>query len=684
MKKFIALITAAALAIGIAATAATAESAITPPRYTVSVVEEQGEKFGTFVNVGNNVVFGNYHCEVDYCEEQYYSCEHQTLFDIYNIKGELLLESVTGGGRELFEAGGKKFFINDVGEFIYIDLDFVFRSLSGEDSGFPQFVNGLTAVRLRETWKSGAINSQGELVIPAEYDEIFLSDNGLNIVVKRELNPETGDVISLVSGIVNNSGEVVIPLIYDGVFAAWGEHGFVIAWDRHYEAMKYGILSVTGETIIPVEYSRVLPVTSNSFSVSDSEWRWALFNMNGEVVVPFGVYSEISAFDFSRGLIRVTVHGEPSNKHGVINNKGEVVIPVEYSWLEHWRSNWNGASITNGIIIAAINDSWGCIDLNNQVVIPFEYRQIMFLDNDLVRVVDDEGQQGVLYLDGEIVIPIAYQHIGGLEKGLIAAHNHKKWGFINTSGEVVIPFIYDEVMWADTGSFFTGFAIVGTLVGGDEYVAVMKYGAINTKGEIVIPIIYDGINQLTFGFEVRNGSVFEILTHTGEKSEIRFKSTGQLSDEFTLMFIERNVEDWVLRREVQLLGRNDEILLDFGRFRTISYAGKEGNSHYFWTQSGDWFEPQWGIIAVTVTPACCLVCEDKPNAGRRGFVLGGAKITTSDALEILKHIVRLHGNLIDNCDNARIAAAIVGNAISTADALEILKHIVGLTDLTLD
>ena len=42
---------------------------------------------------------------------------------------------------------------------------------------------------------------------------------------------------------------------------------------------------------------------------------------------------------------------------------------------------------------------------------------------------------------------------------------------------------------------------------------------------------------------------------------------------------------------------------------------------------------------------CCLVFEDKPNAGRRGFVLGGAKITTSDSLEILKFLVSMNGNL---------------------------------------
>ena len=72
-----------------------------------------------------------------------------------------------------------------------------------------------------------------------------------------------------------------------------------------------------------------------------------------------------------------------------------------------------------------------------------------------------------------------------------------------------------------------------------------------------------------------------------------------------------------------------------------------------------------------------------PNSGRLGYVLGGESITTSDALEILKYIVRMEDNLIDACVFSKRSAAIVSphNAnITTADALEILKYIVKIPD----
>ena len=75
----------------------------------------------------------------------------------------------------------------------------------------------------------------------------------------------------------------------------------------------------------------------------------------------------------------------------------------------------------------------------------------------------------------------------------------------------------------------------------------------------------------------------------------------------------------------------------------------------------------------------CDKCKPEvaPNAGKLGHVLGNATVGTSDALEILKYIVKLP-TPINTCNNAKKAATIMGSSITTADALEILKHIVKL------
>ena len=79
---------------------------------------------------------------------------------------------------------------------------------------------------------------------------------------------------------------------------------------------------------------------------------------------------------------------------------------------------------------------------------------------------------------------------------------------------------------------------------------------------------------------------------------------------------------------------------------------------------------------------CAICMSGEPP--KIGFVLGAEKITVSDALEILKHIVGL-GNVIDECDYALTASLIVSETKpTTVDALEILKYIVGLPNKITD
>lgn len=61
-----------------------------------------------------------------------------------------------------------------------------------------------------------------------------------------------------------------------------------------------------------------------------------------------------------------------------------------------------------------------------------------------------------------------------------------KWGFINPSGKVVAPFIYDGV---------------DVLVNGFARVAIgKKAGFINSSGKVVVPIIYHRVDVFSSGF----------------------------------------------------------------------------------------------------------------------------------------------------------------------------------------
>ena len=93
------------------------------------------------------------------------------------------------------------------------------------------------------------------------------------------------------------------------------------------------------------------------------------------------------------------------------------------------------------------------------------------------------GKWGYIDKSGNVVIPLKYDLAYGVKEGLALVKSNGKYGFIDKSGNVVIPLKYD-----DAASFNEGLALV-KLNG--------KCGFIDKSGNVVIPLKYD----LAYGFK---------------------------------------------------------------------------------------------------------------------------------------------------------------------------------------
>lgn len=80
----------------------------------------------------------------------------------------------------------------------------------------------------------------------------------------------------------------------------------------------------------------MIPAIGNKklYTVQDKNLGYAVLNIDGTVVVPYGKYNYIDGFD--KGLARVKIGNvtngqkENGNKWGLINENGDVVLPIEY------------------------------------------------------------------------------------------------------------------------------------------------------------------------------------------------------------------------------------------------------------------------------------------------------------------------------------------------------------------
>ncbi len=106
-----------------------------------------------------------------------------------------------------------------------------------------------------------------------------------------------------------------------------------------YKRPMYGLINYKGETIFEPSFYCLIPAIGNKklYTVQDKNYKYAVLNIDGKEVVPFGKYSWIDGFD--NGLARAKIgnvtngQNENGNKWGLIDENGKEVLPLEYDCI---------------------------------------------------------------------------------------------------------------------------------------------------------------------------------------------------------------------------------------------------------------------------------------------------------------------------------------------------------------
>ena len=148
---------------------------------------------------------------------------------------------------------------------------------------------------------------------------------------------------------------------------------------------------------------------------------------------------------------------------GFVDENQHLVIPCEYDDVYY-------GGFQEGLIRVKRSGKWGCVDRQNQVVIPFEYTRIGDIENGVAHV-EMDGRCGFIDKENRMVIPLEYDAAYGSDGTLFEVVKNGKWGIVNRQNQVVIPFVYD-----------TEFEFI------DDVATVVKdgmTGKINTQNQVV-------------------------------------------------------------------------------------------------------------------------------------------------------------------------------------------------------
>lgn len=137
-----------------------------------------------------------------------------------------------------------------------------------------------------------------------------------------------------------------------------------------------------------------------------------------------------------------------------------------------------------------------------------------YFSEGLAWVVDSSAEAcGYIDKSGNVVIPAQYDSVYPFESGFAAVKKDGKWGAVDKNGKTVIPFEYDSSFGTKNGYMTVG------LNG--------KYGLVDKNNNVVLPIEYDDISVFDEGvaYAVKNGYVY-VITETKQTASNRFSDVA--------------------------------------------------------------------------------------------------------------------------------------------------------------
>ncbi len=165
-------------------------------------------------------------------------------------------------------------------------------------------------------FKSGYMDKQGNMVIPAIYDEAHDFSEGYAIVGKRDSSGK------IRYGAIDQAGNVVVPIIYYGMTPF--HEGMARVYEKDeangLEAYKFGFVNTNGKLIVPMIYSgasnysdglAVVSIKDERFKDSeyDSQRLYGSIDKQGNVIIPL---EYCAPFEFNEGIAYVC-KGYPSS-----------------------------------------------------------------------------------------------------------------------------------------------------------------------------------------------------------------------------------------------------------------------------------------------------------------------------------------------------------------------------------
>ncbi|PNK60460.1 WG repeat-containing protein [Psychrobacter sp. FDAARGOS_221] len=286
---------------------------------------------------------------------------------------------------------------------------------------------------------------------------------------------------------------------------------------------RFGMVNADGEEVIAPEYSLFKFFSDDIFIAFDKDFKAGLINHNGEIVLPV-IYdvvdplrSRVQYFE-EHAIIQVGKSVEDM-KTGLIDSQGQIIIEPKYRFINS-AGDSNNQLLDVGIKVGdSTNDiKYGLVTYSDQIVVPLIYdAPINFNGNKWARLCKD-NKCNFINTKGELLLPYWADDVGRFSESMAWIKQEGRYGYIDESGQLAIPFIYSEAE-----DFEQGRAIVvyddnnlSLAPGWDEAEQWDTYGIIDQDNHAIVSFEYQGITRINPNlFYIQKSDGFDFVDSNG-------------------------------------------------------------------------------------------------------------------------------------------------------------------------
>ncbi len=414
----------------------------------------------------------------------------------------------------------------------------------------------------------------------------------------------------------------------------------------------FGYVDEKGRFVIEPQYEKAFPFQNGVARVKQGD-EWILINGKGKRLTRSG-YQDIS--DFRNGVALVSrketarrggalyglvnekgqevvkpeyPHFTPDPNHalfivgkedadkagggkiafGILDNEGEVVVPVQFAAVREHQFKIFAVKTETG--------KWQAYNATGGRVFDGTYTDIKDFDEELATV-KKEGRWGIMHSSGKEVVKPNYRSIVKRTRHQYELAGFTQWKVINQQKDVVLSMEYEDVQPVSPVLYSyqiegkkgllneKGDAITEPLF--DEVFPFVKdmavveragvYGVINPKGAVMLPLKYQAvrIDSTTTLLRVQENGQWGVLNKAGKTvvpvqyDEVRMQTYG--------MFTARKADKWqLLDAQGQPVGTNTfEAMDDFQFLHAVARAG--GKSGLVNLKGGWTMEPRFDSLRI--------------------------------------------------------------------------------------